>query len=53
MKKLLSVILASVLVFTLVACGGSGGSTSSAKTIEEAQKIWEEAGYTEGFSNET
>lgn len=50
MKKILSIILASLLAVTLVACGGgnSGGgdtSKSTAKTIEEVQTAWEGIGY--------
>lgn len=47
MKKILSLILASLLAVVLVSCGSSGsnGSASNAKTVEEVQSAWEALGY--------
>lgn len=48
MKKLLTILLATILSVSLVACGGSGGGSTSEqkdKTVDEVKQIMMDKGY--------
>ena len=45
MKRFLSVLISSILLLTLVACGGGGNSLKPGSSVEEVQKFCEEKGY--------